>query len=159
LVSGKLDFTMGGPSVRQFYYKSDHSPIYDYTRFDVDSPGAYRRSIYRHLVRSVTDPFMDCLDCADPSLLVPKRNTTLTALQALATWNNPFVVRQSAHFAARLQTMGVDRNRQIEAAYRLALSRDPTPQERARLAAYARARDLASACRVLFNCSEFCFID
>jgi len=158
-VSDKLDFTMGGPSVRQFYFKSDHSPIYDYTRFDVDSPGAYRRSIYRHLVRSVTDPFMDCLDCADPSLLVPKRNTTLTALQALATWNNPFVVRQSAHFAARLQQSGLDRHRQIEVAYRLALSRDPTPQERARLAAYAREHDLASACRVLFNCSEFCFID
>ena len=158
-VSGKLDFMMGGPSVRPFYYKSDHSPIYDYTRFDVDSPGAYRRSIYRHLVRSVTDPFMDCLDCADPSLLVPKRNTTLTALQALATLNNPFVVRQSAHFAARLQQISSDRQGQIEAAYRIALGRDPTPQERARLAAYAREYDLASACRVLFNCSEFCFID
>jgi hypothetical protein len=158
-VSGKLDFTMGGPSVRQFYYKSDHSPIYDYTRFDVDGPGAYRRSIYRHLVRSVTDPFMDCLDCADPSLLVPKRNTTLTALQALATLNNPFVVRQSAYFAARLQQMSSDRPRQIETAYRLALSRRPTPQERDRLVSYAREHDLASACRVLFNCSEFCFID
>jgi hypothetical protein len=159
LVSGKIDLTMGGPSVRQFYFKSDHSPIYDYTRFDPDNPGAYRRSIYRHLVRSVTDPFMDCLDCADPSLLVPKRNTTLTALQALATLNNPFIVRQSAHFAARLQQMRPERDGQIEAAYRLALNRAPTPQERARLAAYAREHDLASACRVLFNCSEFCFID
>jgi len=82
---------------------------------------------------------------------VTKRNTTLTALQALATWNNPFVVRQSAHFAARLQQSGSDRQARIEAAYRLAMSRDPTPPERARLAAYARDHDLASACPVLFN--------
>ena len=40
--SGKLDLTMGGPSVRQFAFKDDHSPIYDYARFDVDDPDAYR---------------------------------------------------------------------------------------------------------------------
>src|SRR5712692_1327376 len=81
-ISGKLDLTMGGPSVQQFYFKDDHSPVYDYGRFDVDSAGSYRRSIYRFIVRSVPDPFMDCLDSADPSLLTPKRNTTITALQA-----------------------------------------------------------------------------
>src|SRR4029077_873568 len=83
--SGQLDLTMGGPSDRQFYFKDDHSPVYDYTRFDVDSKEGRRRSIYRLLVRRVTDPFMDCLDAAAPSQLVPRRNTTLTALQALAT--------------------------------------------------------------------------
>ena len=33
-VSGKLDLTMGGPSVEQFFFKDDHSPVYDYGRFD-----------------------------------------------------------------------------------------------------------------------------
>ena len=79
--SGKLDLTMHGPSARQFAFKDDHSPIYDYARFDVDDPDAYRRSVYRFIVRSVPDPLMECLDCADPSLLTPKRNTTLTALR------------------------------------------------------------------------------
>jgi hypothetical protein len=101
--AGKLDLAMGGPPVQMFYFKDDHSPVYDYTRFDVDSKEGRRRSIYRHLVRSVTDPFMDCLDAADPSQLVARRNTTLTALQALATLNNPFVLKQCEHFAARLQ--------------------------------------------------------
>src|SRR5216117_2095646 len=45
LLSGKLDLTAGGPSVRQFFFKDDHSPTYDYTRFDADSPAACRRSI------------------------------------------------------------------------------------------------------------------
>ena len=76
-----------------FFFKDDHSPVYDYTRFDLDTPGANRRSIYSFIVRSVPDPFMERLDCPDPSVLTPKRSTTTTPIQALATLNNPFVVR------------------------------------------------------------------
>jgi hypothetical protein len=110
-------------------------------------------------VRSVTDPFMDCLDAADPSQLVARRNTTLTALQALATLNNPLVLKQSEHFAARLGKVSPETPAQIEAAYRLALSRPPTPEEKDRLSAYARKHGLANACRVLFNSTEFMFVD
>jgi hypothetical protein len=158
-VSGQLDLTMGGPSDRQFHFKDDHSPVYDYTRFDADSKEGRRRSIYRHLVRSVTDPFMDCLDSADPSQLVARRNTTLTALQALATLNNPFVLKQCEHFAARLEKLSSGVPAQIDSAYRLALSRSPTREERERLTAYARKHGLPNACRVLFNSTEFMFVD
>src|SRR5207247_10326473 len=103
-ISGRLDETLGGPAVWQFYFKDDHSPVYDYTQFDVDSPAARRRSIYRFIVRSVPDPLMDTLDCPDASLLTGKRNVTITALQALATLNNPFVLKQCEHLATRLQT-------------------------------------------------------
>jgi hypothetical protein len=159
LISGRLDLRMGGPSDRQFYFKDDHSPVYDYTRFDVDSPAGARRSIYRHIVRSVTDPFMDCLDSADPSQLVARRNTTLTALQALATLNNPFVLRQCEHFAGRLGQLSQEVPAQVDAAYWLALGRPPTAEEKSRLGAYARKHGLANACRVLFNSSEFMFVD
>jgi hypothetical protein len=158
-VSGQLDLTMGGPSDRQFHFKDDHSPVYDYTRFDVDAKEGRRRSIYRHIVRSVTDPFMDCLDAADPSQLVAKRNTTLTALQALATLNNPFVLKQCEHIAERLQKLTPEQTKQIDAAYRLALSRPPTTDERQRLADYAQKHGMVNACRVLFNSTEFMFVD
>jgi hypothetical protein len=158
-VSGKLDWTMGGPSDRQFFFKDDHSPVYDYARFDVDSPAGARRSIYRHIVRSVADPFLDCLDAADPSQLVARRSTTLTALQALATLNDPFVLRQCEHFAARLARLSPELNVQIESAYRLALSRKPSGQERQRVVDYARKHGLSNACRVIFNSTEFMFVD
>jgi hypothetical protein len=158
-VSGKLDLTMGGPSVRQFYFKDDHSPSYDYTRYDVDNPGSYRRCVYRHIIRSVSDPFLDCLDAADPSLLTPKRNTTLTALQALATLNNPFVLRQCEHFAGRLGASGPEVEKQIQAACELAWSRAPTEEEIRSLAAYARRHGLVNFCRLMFNSTEFFFID
>src|SRR5256885_158943 len=159
LLSGKLDLTAGGPSVRQFFFKDDHSPTYDYTRFDADSPAACRRSVYRFIVRSVPDPFMEALDCPDANLLTPKRNVTLTALQALSTLNDAFVLRQCEHFAARLQRESADLSVQIDRAYTLALSRPPRPSEAGLLRAYARKHGLANACRVLFNSSEFVFVD
>jgi Protein of unknown function (DUF1549)/Protein of unknown function (DUF1553) len=158
-LTGRLDLTMGGPSARQFFFKDDHSPVYDYTRFEVDSPDGSRPSIYRFIVRSVPDPFMETLDCPDASLLTPKRNVTLTALQALSTLNNPFVLRQCEHFAARLQRDSADLSEQIDRAYRLALSRPPRSTEAGLLRAYARNHGLANACRLLFNSSEFVFVD
>ena len=62
--------------------------------------------MYRLIVRSVPDPFMATLDCADPSASVAKRNETLTPLQSLALLNNKFMVRMAEHFAARIEPMG-----------------------------------------------------
>jgi hypothetical protein len=158
-VSGKLDPKMGGPSDQQFDFKDDHSPVYDYERFDVDSPASFRRSVYRFIVRSVPDPFMECLDCADPSLLTPKRNTTLTALQALSLLNNQFMVRQAEHFAARLEAASADRDRQIVLAYQWAFGREPTADEQRLVRTYATKNGLANACRVILNSNEFLFVD
>jgi len=158
-VAGQLDRQMGGPSVQQFFFKDDHSPVYDYARFDPDAPGAKRRAVYRHIVRSVPDPFMDCLDAADPSLLTPRRNTTLTALQALATLNNPFVLKQAEHFAERLAKSGKDPGQQLAYAFELALCRKPSSNELSELRKYAREHGMANTCRVIFNLNEFLFVD
>ncbi|MBI3416328.1 MAG: PSD1 domain-containing protein, partial [Verrucomicrobia bacterium] len=158
-INGRLDLTMGGPSVQQFFFKDDHSPVYDYTRFDVESAGANRRSVYRFIVRSVPDPFMECMDSADPSLLTPKRNATLTALQALSSLNNPFVVKQVEHFAECVQKAGATLPKQIAAAYELALNRRPTHDESKVLVDYARQHGLPNACRVILNSNEFMFVD
>jgi hypothetical protein len=133
--------------------------VYDYGSFDPDDARGSRRSIYRFLVRSVPDPFMECLDCADPSIMTPKRNTTLTSIQALALLNNPFVLRQEEHFAARLRQLAEDTPTQIDWAYRLTLGRQPKSEERESLSQYAERHSLAAACRVLFNSNEFCFVD
>ena len=144
--------------MQQFYFKDDHSPVYDYTQFDVDGAPARRRSIYRFIVRSVPDPLMDSLDCPDASILTPKRSTTLTSLQALALLNNPFVLKQCDHLAERVATAG-PLNQQIEKAYQLALNRRPTSAELRKLVPFAQKNGMASVCRILFNTSEFMFVD
>ena len=158
-VAGKLDNTMGGPSVQMFWFKNDHSPTYDYARFDPDSPGAYRRSIYRFIVRSVPDPFMERLDCPDPSVLTPKRSTTITAIQALAVWNNAFVLRMAEHFAERISQAGPTVEARVPEAFHLALGRSPTAAELERYGSYGSRHGLANMSRVIFNTNEFLFVD
>jgi mono/diheme cytochrome c family protein len=158
--AGTLDRRMGGPGFELFYFKDDHSPIYDHTDpARVDNLQTRRRTIYRFTVRSVPNPFMEALDCADPNLNTPVRSQTLTALQALALWNDLFMVRQSQEFARRLEKSHGDRNAQIVAAYRCALGREPRAQERGALVAFAAKYGLAHACRVIWNTNEFVFVD
>jgi hypothetical protein len=158
-VSGKLDLTMYGPGFDLFGFRDDHSPHYLYDQANIDDPKSYRRTIYRFVVRSVPDPLMECLDCADPSLNVPVRNTTITALQALALLNNPFLVRQAEHLAARVEPVGRDLPSRIDAVFRRALGRAMTEDERKTLAAYAHKHGLPNTCRLILNMNEFVFID
>ncbi len=158
--SGALDLTMGGPGFALFRFKDDHSPIYDYTASEVlDLPGVRRRTVYRFTVRSVPNPFLDCMDSADPNANVPVRNTTITALQALAMLNDLFVVKQSKEFATRLEREFDDPQKQINAAFKLVLGRAPRLDELAAFATYSRQHGLPNACRLLFNANEFLFID
>jgi hypothetical protein len=114
-VSGRLDLSMGGPGFELFRFKDDHSPIYDHTALEkILDPSTYRRTVYRFTVRSVPNPFLDCLDCADPNVNTPVRNTTLTALQALSLLNNPFMVKQAEFFAERLNKECADLTRQVD---------------------------------------------
>lgn len=159
LIAGKLDRRMYGPGYRPFGFVDDHSPRYEYDQHDPDDPASHRRSIYRFIVRSVPDPFLETLDCADPSAIVAKRNETLTPLQALALLNNKFMLRMSEHFAARVAAQGQSEEEKISAAFRLALGRDPHDQEQAVLLEIAREHGLANACRVLLNSNEFLFVD
>ena len=125
-VSGTLDRRMGGPGFELFSFKDDHSPIYDHTDpAKIDNPQVRRRTVYRFIVRSVPNPFMEALDCADPNLNTPVRSQTLTALQALALWNDLFMVRQSQEFARRLEATRRTTPARIVAAFRLALGREP----------------------------------
>ena len=158
-VAGKLDLRMGGPPFRNFGFKDDHSPHYAYGDYDPDDAATHRRSIYRLVVRSVPDPFMETLDCADPSQIVPRRNETLSPLQALALLNNRFMVRMAERFGERVKSMAADVEGQVDAACRLAYGRGATDIERRTLGEVARKYGLPNACRVILNSNEFLFVD
>jgi hypothetical protein len=159
LVAGKLDSQMGGPSVKRFAQSPGihRTPKVDYQAFDPDAPGAHRRSVYRFIFRTLPDPFMDALDCPDASQFTAARTTSITALQALAMLNDPFVVRMSEHFAKRIADAGSPAD-QCRLAYRLALGREPAAHESDRLNAFAERHGMANACRLLLNCNEFVFV-
>lgn len=160
-ISGRLESTMGGPSVAHFTSKPgpQSTPVLNYEDFNWDTPGANRRSIYRLVWRAIADPFMDALDFPDMGMLAPVRGFSASALQSLALFNNEFVLHSSARFASRLEPMGNTMEERIHAAFQQALQRDPTATERADFSALAAQSGLPAACRVLFNCNEFLFVD
>jgi hypothetical protein len=159
-VSGSLQQTMGGPGYYLFVLeKTDHSPHYEYHKFDPTDRASHRRSVYRFIARSQPDPYMTTLDCADSSQSTPKRNETLTSLQALALLNNKFNLTMSQRFAERIQREGDTLLIQIDRAMQLVAGRSPTEQEQKRLEAYAAQHGIDNLCRVLFNLSEFMYLD
>jgi hypothetical protein len=160
-ISGALDLRMGGPSDMQFDLQPGHhvTPKVDYAKFDVDGPQARRRSVYRFLFRTLPDPFMDALDCPAGDQLTPVRNAGVTVQQALAMWNDAFIVHSAARLAQRLEMLAKKPNEQIRLACELALSRPPTENELQDFGEYVGKHGLANFCRVLLNSNEFMFVN
>ena len=106
------------------------------------------------------NPWLETLDCPNPSVQTPARSRTTTALQALAMLNNPFVVQQAGYFAERLRAAAPDNvAEQVRLAYRLAFARLPSDEEAAEAAQFIARRDLAEFCHLLLNASEFLYVD
>src|SRR5437899_11133860 len=83
-ISDCVDLRMGGPSDMQFDLQPGiHvTPQVDYTKFDVASPAARRRSVYRFLFRTLPDPSLDALHCPARDQLTPVRHAGVTVQQA-----------------------------------------------------------------------------
>ncbi|MCE2693856.1 MAG: DUF1553 domain-containing protein, partial [Verrucomicrobiaceae bacterium] len=158
-ISGKLNLQQtGGPGFADFTYTESYAPVYQH--ITADTPELWRRSIYRFVVRSTPQKFLTTLDCPDPANLTPARLTTTTALQSLALFNNDFILRQSRYLAERLQhEAGADVSKQIQLAYALAFSREPTTEEQHLGTQFIQTSGLFAFCRSLFNANEFVYVD
>jgi hypothetical protein len=77
----------------------------------------------------------------------------------LALLNNPFMVRQSEHFAARVKALAARPGDQVAWLYRLALGRDPNRAEAQRLERFSAQHGLENAARAILNSNEFLFVD
>jgi len=160
-ISGRIDLTMGGPGIQQFTQSkgAQATPKLDYDAFDWNSSVAARRSIYRVVWRGIADPFMESLDFPDLGLLAPKRGQSVSALQALATFNNDFVLHHCRVLADKLTGQHPNVDGQIRQACRLIYLREPSEEARGLLVEYANNHGLAATCRVLLNSNEFLFVD
>ena len=159
-VSGKMNLEIGGPGFYLFALeKTEHSPHFQYHKFDPEDPASHRRSIYRFIVRSQPNPFMTTMDCADSSQSTPRRNETFTPLQALSLLNNDFTLTMARYFADHVTEAAEDRSARIQRAFELTTGRSPEPDELQPLVGYAEEHGLPATCRLLFNLNEFVFVD
>ncbi len=175
--SGKLNPEMFGPAV---FLPIPASVIEAHTDKDAawhvsPEPAIFRRTIYSYVKRTLLVPMLEVMDLCDTTNSTEKRSITSIAPQALTLFNGDFVNSQAAYFADRLvREAGSEPEQQIDRAYRLALSRPPSPTERDALIRYLSEKSgeqsinsknggpqsaLTQMCRVILNLNEFVYVE
>jgi hypothetical protein len=156
-VSGKLDLTMGGPGFELFEPNTNYVRVY--TPKAAFGPAEFRRMVYQHKPRMQVDDTFGAFDCPDAGQVAPRRNVSITPLQALNLLNSPFLLQQAGYFAARVEKDAADPAARVDRAFRLAFQRPPRDEERAAALELVRTHGLAALCRALLNANEFVFVD
>jgi hypothetical protein len=161
-VSGALNPQLGGPSYRDMQVgggvMGTNAEFTDPT--NEFNPATCRRTIYRLWARSGNLPMLESLDCPDPSVMSPRRTSTITPIQALSLLNSPFAENCAKRFAERVRAdAGDDVNRQIARVYELAFGRGPREEERAIAERFVREIGLDQMCVAVFNANGFLFVD
>ncbi len=171
-VSGRLDRTVGGPSVEVYL-----TPFHDGRGRPQSGPldGNGRRSLYTKIRRNFLPSFLLAFDLPVPFQAMGRRNVTNVPAQALTLMNDPFVTEQAQVWARRLLAeTGLSTEARIGQMYREAFAREPTAEEQAVaiefLAAQAErhgadfatdptnAAAWADLAHALFNTKEFIFV-
>lgn len=157
--AGDLDLAVGGPSF-------DPQPRETSRRGRAAADlRTNRRAAYMirgySTSRDVMPGFLQAFDVDDGRAPCPLRTRTISAPQSLFLMNSDAIARATARFADRLrkESRG-DLPAAVDLAYRIALTRPPSPTEQARAIAFldgdpARLKDLAW---LLFNLDEFLFV-
>jgi hypothetical protein len=129
-VSGLLNPTIGGPSVRppQPANVSKEGFMTDW----VESKGGerYRRGLYTHMQRTAPYAQLITFDAPDPNLMCARRERSNSPLQALTLLNDPVFFEAAQALARRILTASApDTNARLDYAFRLCFGRGPSPQE------------------------------
>ncbi len=149
-VSGELDPRLGGPSVTT-------------NRFDTD----FRRTLYLRQIRDEFPKAQRMFDGPTANESCARRYVSTVPLQPLYLLNNPFWLRRAEALAARVEKLSGDRDRAMDAAFGICLSRKPTPKDHELAAAFFvkagsdnKPREtFVHFCQVLLNANDFVYLE
>ena len=99
--SGQLDPRMGGPGYNVWEKNTNYVAIYK-PRAELGAD-AFRRMVYQFKPRSQGDPTFAAFDCPDAALVGPAAQCLDDGTPGPEPAQQPFVIRQAAFFAERLQ--------------------------------------------------------
>jgi hypothetical protein len=157
-----LDRTVGGPCVYPYISPDlfQSSTQRTWPGKPDDDPSTWRRSLYVYSKRSIRYPMFEAYDQPNLVNTCDRRNRSTIAPQALLLMNNSFVLTHARYFAERLKKdAGSHARAQVDRAFRLALGRAPSPQERDSAITYVQGGTdrLVEFCRAMFNLNEFVY--
>ena len=126
------------------------------------------RAAYLPILRGNLPEMLGLFDMADPSLVIGRRDITSVAPQSLYLMNSKFVMEQSRRFAERVLRQETRSEGRVDAAYRLALARLPTEDERRQMLEFVRREQTegqqseldawSGVCQALFGSAEFLYV-
>ena len=135
---------------------------YDNSKWATD-PGkeGRKRSIYIYQQRTLSMPFLQTFDALVCEDTIPRRQSSVTPLQALAMYNGNFANKEAEYFAKRIvKEAGDDPTKRIKRAFYIALGRQPSEEEIKGLLPYAANEEkLVGLSRILYNTTEFAYVD
>jgi Protein of unknown function (DUF1553) len=132
-VSGLLDPTVGGPSVRPYqppkHYQYLNFPKREYKQHTGSEQ--WRRGVYMHWQRTFLHPMLKAFDASTREECTAKRPRSNTALAALVLLNDPNSVEAARALAARIlnENPNASDALRIDFAYRATVSRLPDAME------------------------------
>jgi hypothetical protein len=157
---GSINLAVGGPPVFPPLPKELLSSVsFGVWKPQGDGAETWRRSVYVYRRRGLVFPLFQVFDLPEQNVTAGARNVSTVPTQALALLNDPFVLRQAQLFAERVRREAGDSlEKQIELAYRIALTRPPTRTEMSLAMAALADRPLVDLTDVLLNLNEFVYI-
>jgi Protein of unknown function (DUF1553) len=124
-VSGELDDRMGGR-----YVPAKQEGTGD-VKVAESADGAHRRSVYLQQRRTAVVGMLQVFDAPSIVTNCTRRNATTISLQSLSLLNSEFVLNRARALSRRLdREAGLDPSVRIDRAFRLAVGRAPTEEER-----------------------------
>lgn len=168
--SGRLDATVGGPSVPARLTEHMQGRGRPGQSGPVD--GAGRRSVYIAVRRNFLDPFMQAFDQPVPATTCGKRHSSNVPAQSLALLNSELAHEFAAHWGRRLAAQAdASDDARIESMWIAAFARLPGDGERASAREFLAAERAAASdtgtsdaaaftglAHALFSAKEFVFI-
>jgi Protein of unknown function (DUF1553)/Protein of unknown function (DUF1549) len=158
-VSGGINLAIGGPPVfpplpKELMTEANHG----IWKTQEDGPDVWRRSVYVYRKRGLAFPMFQVFDLPEQNITAAARYVSTVPTQALTMLNDAFVLRHAQLFADRVKKeAGDDPARQIDLAYRIALTRPPTHTELAIALDATRTGSLVDFTHVLLNVNEFVY--
>jgi len=133
--AGKLDWTVGGPSVFAPIPKDLNAG--NLWQVSKDPQDQHRRSLYIFTRRSIAYPLLASFDMSSPQQVHSKRDVTTTPLQALTLYNSDLVFQWSQALAGRvLSDTDSDPKAQLDRLYEILFARKPDATERTALLSF-----------------------
>jgi hypothetical protein len=157
--SGGINLTIGGPPVfpplpKGLLTEASHG----IWKNQEDGPDTWRRSVYVYRKRGLAFPMFQVFDLPEQNITSAARYVSTVPTQALTLLNDAFVIRQAQMFADRVtKEAGDDPSRQIDLAYRIALTRPPSQVELAMALEATKKGSLVDLTHVLLNVNEFVY--